>query len=191
METTIYLMRHAQTLPSPAQENDGWRLSAKGLEQASAVVPFLKEIGVEAAYSSPLERATQTLSIFNTATGIDVQPHEGLTEHEIAKRYLPPAEFQSETKAYWDDLDYAHADCESARDCQERMLKALEEMAEKHAGGKVLACSHLQPIALVLRHFDDKFTFEDWANVRMPEIFKLIYTGNQGTWDRTFTSPDF
>ena len=191
METTIYLMRHAQTLPSPAQENDRWRLSAKGIEQASAMVPFLKEIGVQGVYTSPLERAEQTLGIFQAATGLPMQTHDGLIEHEIAKTYLPPAEFQQETRNYWDDADYAHADCESARECTDRMLNALSEIAAENEGETVLACSHLQPIALVLRHFDDKFTFEDWSNIRMPEIFKLIYTGNQGTWDRTFTSPDF
>jgi hypothetical protein len=59
--TTIYLVRHAESQPSGDVPEAAWPLSPRGLEQAQALVPVMRELGIIAIYASPYVRALHTV----------------------------------------------------------------------------------------------------------------------------------
>ncbi len=63
METTIYLIRHAQTECNASGRFQGWadiELNNCGLDQAESLAFRLKRIPMDAIFTSPLKRASVT-----------------------------------------------------------------------------------------------------------------------------------
>ena len=59
--TRLYLVRHAESAPSPDLPEPEWPLSDDGRVQAEALVPTLAKLDISAAYSSPYPRAVDTV----------------------------------------------------------------------------------------------------------------------------------
>jgi broad specificity phosphatase PhoE len=53
MSTVLYLVRHAESLPSDELPEPQWPLSERGRRQAEALREVLNGLGVGAIYSSP------------------------------------------------------------------------------------------------------------------------------------------
>lgn len=69
--TTIYFVRHAE--PNYDNHDDLTReLTTKGLEDAKKVTGFLKDKGIQVAYSSPYKRAIDTIQDFTKAAGLKI-----------------------------------------------------------------------------------------------------------------------
>ena len=65
MPTTIYLLRHAHTTPSPRYAPDfDWPLDVHGRRQAEQLVPFLSELAIDAVLSSSQKRMVETVKPF-------------------------------------------------------------------------------------------------------------------------------
>ncbi|MET0843956.1 MAG: histidine phosphatase family protein [Mycetocola sp.] len=78
------LIRHGETLSNLTGALDtaapGAPLTARGLAQAAALGPALREEGVVAIYSSPLLRAKITADTLAEALGLEALVHPGLVE---------------------------------------------------------------------------------------------------------------
>ena len=107
---------------------------------------------VDAIYASPLERATTTAHLIAEETGIGpVVLLSGLMErHAGVWQGLTRAEIEQEFPGYldegrrppgWEDDDEVEA----------RVLGALEEIADEHPGGHVLAVAHAGVIYAIER----------------------------------------
>src|SRR4029078_5911277 len=78
--TTIYLVRHAESVPSPGVPEPEWPLSERGRSQAEALVHAMRELALHAIYSSPYPRALHTLLPLATALGKQVTVEHALHE---------------------------------------------------------------------------------------------------------------
>jgi len=147
----IYLLRHGET-----QYNaDGNRycgrtdieLTRAGIKQAQSVHHQLKNIQIDAVYSSPLMRASTTAEIVIGNTVVNTDPRlievdfgswEGKTKEEFI------AEDASLWEAWARDPENIRAGCtgETGREVIERVDSFYNEMLLKHENQTILVVGH-------------------------------------------------
>lgn len=146
MKTTIYLVRHGETIYNQTGIMQGWAdspLTAKGVRQAQAAGQYFRDRKIEfaAGYVSPLSRTQQT---FTAITNGQLAYHEaeGLKERSYGffdgKGVTLPRIL---SKLYPGDF-YAVTGGESDQAVSKRMYQALEQIAQKETGKTVLVVSH-------------------------------------------------
>lgn len=182
--TTVYLVRHAESLPAADVPEPEWPLSARGLEQAQALVPAMRELGIHAIYSSPYPRAFATLAPLARALGKEISVVESLHERVLARRNLSRDEYWATLQRSWADPDFALPDGESNHQCARRMASAVSELAARHAGETIALASHGNALALFLRTLDPSFGFEAWREMRNPDLFRVVFEPDSPTWSR-------
>jgi 2,3-bisphosphoglycerate-dependent phosphoglycerate mutase len=186
--TTIYLVRHAQSLPLAHQPEPDWVLSPVGETQARALPCILAGLGVGRAYTSPYVRCRQTLEPFASRAGTELLVHEGLRERRIAAQWLP--DFRDVWQRSWADFSYALEGGESSWACRTRIAAALQEIAVRHPDETIAAASHGNAIGLFLHALDPSFGIEAASALRTPEIVKVVHSGAEFRWDKSFRPGD-
>jgi probable phosphoglycerate mutase len=158
--TVVYLIRHGQNDYVRQGKLAGWlpgvHLDDVGREQAARVAETLKSSKLQAVYSSPLERATETAEPIAAAQGLKVDSLAGLGEINIGswqglsiraarRRKLWPTIQQRPSLARFPEG-------ESFLEAQSRIVETLEAIRTKHSGS--IACvSHADPIKLAIAHY--------------------------------------
>jgi len=160
--TQLIIARHGETDWNVGEVFRGRldvELNQTGLTQAEALGQHLADFSVEAVYSSPLKRALDTarsvaahhgleVSVARGLTDFNYGAWQGLTHHEVKKRY-------AELYHRW--LAEPHLvtmpDGESLDDVAERARQVVENVVDSHEGtvvlvshrvvNKVLICSLL------------------------------------------------
>ena len=148
----VYLVRHGRTVMNAEVRFRGRRdvpLDEVGQREALEAARNLKDVGLTAVYSSPLERARDVGRAIVGACqlpevvdqdgliNVDYGRWEGLTKEECTE--LDPAEF----RAYAEDpLNAVCPDGEALAGAADRVVAALIEIAAKHPGESVAAVTH-------------------------------------------------
>ena len=162
-ETRIVLVRHGQT---EFNREDRWQgsgsdvpLNDAGRAEALQLAAALAERyagRVAAVYTSNLERARETARIVADRLGVEVVDEpalrelshgrwEGLTHEEVLTRWPKEhAEYQA------DPYHVRRGGGDSYQDLEARVWPALERLAERHRGERIVAVSHGGPIRLAL-----------------------------------------
>jgi 2,3-bisphosphoglycerate-dependent phosphoglycerate mutase len=159
-ETKLWLVRHGETdwnAGSRLQGTIDIPLNVKGCEQAKLVADRLAILSCAVIYSSPLKRAFQTALPLSERLGLAVQTladmaernyggFEGKTPDQIAAQ--DPEGFQR-----WQSRDphFAPANGESLVQFNERVSKALNELARLHPGKTVVIFTHGGVLDIVYR----------------------------------------
>ena len=147
----VYLLRHGQT-PYNADGNrycgrTALALTDKGVEQAKAVHQRLKDLRLDAVYSSPLYRARRTAEL---ATGREtVHTDQRLIEIDFGSwEHKTREEFVAEDPASWtnwmEDPEHTRAGNtgESGQEVIARLDAFFDEMLIKHPGQTILIAGH-------------------------------------------------
>jgi broad specificity phosphatase PhoE len=134
--TTLLLVRHGETdwnAEGRLQGHTDRPLSDFGRRQAQQLAADLEGEGLEAIYSSDLARARQTAEIVGERLGLPVVLDPDLREkHWGTWEGLTPVER--------DRVEFVG---ESTPEHEERTLRALQRIAERHPGdGRVLVVTH-------------------------------------------------
>lgn len=155
MATKIYLIRHGE---SQANQKDVFLghtdldLTEKGLQQAIKTAEYLKDIPVDAIYSSDLLRAYHTALCTARVKGLDVVKDKELREIYAGdwenKSFLELFEQFKETFSLWvTDIGNAYCDHgETVQELQKRFLSAVERLAKENDGKTILIFTHATPI---------------------------------------------
>jgi len=159
METTVYVLRHAQPSAGDMPNRDR-PLTDFGHAQAEALVPYLSTLQFTAVYTSPFVRAVQTIRPFCQASGISAIEREDLRESG-ADELLPQV--------------------------RERMVGAVQSIVDAHPGDRVLVCTHGGNIWGLISHFDSSFDYDDYRQIRSPDLKRFLYTVRDSRWDEEFT----
>jgi broad specificity phosphatase PhoE len=148
----IHLLRHGQTVGNPDVRFRGLRelpLSRTGRREALAAARALADSRVEAVYASPLGRALEVGTAIAAAAGLDdVIEHDGLLNLDYGRwEGLTRDECRQVDAEAWQRYltDPEHAHCpsgESLAAAADRVVRALAELGERHAGATVAAVSH-------------------------------------------------
>jgi phosphoserine phosphatase len=154
--TTILIARHGQ---SDWNQEKRWQghadrpLTERGREQAQALADRVAHIELDAVYSSDLQRARDTAAVVAESQGlelrqlpelreVDVGSWSGLTRAEAEDRF--PEGFTR-----WRDGYPGWKDGETYEAMTDRALRAVDEIAAEHEGGRVLVVSHGGPIRAI------------------------------------------
>ena len=152
MKTTLYLVRHGQSVANMEKRALGVResdLSALGYRQAAATFEYMKDVHLDAVYSSPLRRAYLTALPHAEHRGLAVQCVDALHEidhglwEEMSHEDIIHRWPYSFTEMWEGNFGVATAPGgEYVQDAATRVLNALAEIAKKHPGQAVLVGGH-------------------------------------------------
>ena len=103
----LVFVRHGQ--PERIVRSDGQPadppLSEVGRQQAAEVAVWLREIGVDALYTSPMRRASQTASAIGDQTSLVPTVREGLSEFDRdSSAYIPMEVLKATDRERWNEL---------------------------------------------------------------------------------------
>ncbi|MEQ4519767.1 MSMEG_4193 family putative phosphomutase [Pseudarthrobacter sp. B907] len=157
--TLLLLVRHGETpttglvLPGRAP---GLHLSERGRAQAERLSERLSGLGVDALYSSPLERACETAEPTAVRTGLAVKHDDGLVECDFGE-WTGSAIVDLASLPEWQTVQHSPSafrfpDGESFPEMQARIVGAMEALCAAHAGGVVVCFSHADPIKAAVAH---------------------------------------
>ncbi len=184
--TTLYLVRHAQSQPSPEGPEPDWPLSALGTEQARGLAPILAGLGIATVYCSPYRRCRDTLEPFASQSGLEILLEPGLRERRIAPTWQ--RDFRQLWQRSWEDLSYALEGGESSLACKARIASTVESIAGRHEGETLALGSHGNAIALFLHHVDPSVGIREASAIRTPEIVRVTRSQGAFRWDRSFSA---
>jgi probable phosphoglycerate mutase len=152
--TEIHLVRHADAVPDEDAAGAAYdaydlhALSARGRAQAEATAERFAALGIVAVYASPIRRALETALAIAARTGIgDVATERDLREVEIGtleagemtmRARLEQLAIIAIRDGSWDAI----AGTEPSAAVRARMSGALDAIAARHAGERVVAVSH-------------------------------------------------
>jgi len=149
----LLLVRHGETEWNRHRRIQGCRsntqLDEVGYGQADKIAALLKQQGIDAIYSSPLKRATNTAQAIAAACGLQVRTMpelqeidagelDGLSERDMSQGYLA---FWSEWRK--GDPSLRLPGGESLEDLRRRAWWALDRILERHSDGTVAVVGHL------------------------------------------------
>ncbi|MHB0912811.1 MAG: alpha-ribazole phosphatase [Armatimonadota bacterium] len=157
----IILVRHGETVfnrDSRYQGHMDSELSPRGREQAEAAAERLSGEKIDAVYSSDLSRARETAEAIAARHGLPVTTDpalrecsfgdwEGLTVREITERY--PELYASYRR---DSLTHRAPGGERLEELSERVVRAVEAIAESHPDETVAVVVHGGPIRAFVCH---------------------------------------
>lgn len=155
--TELILARHGETEWNRAGRFQGHAdppLNDLGRAQASGLAVELGSGRITALSSSPLRRALETAETIGAALGlapvtlealreVDVGSWQGLTRAEVEARF--PEQYRR-----WLDHEQGWDDGETYEEMGARVVPALQELARRHPGERVLAVTHGGPIRAAL-----------------------------------------
>ncbi len=157
--TLLLLVRHGETpttgtvLPGRAP---GLHLSDRGRVQAERVADRLAGLSVNAIYSSPLERASETAEPAAARTGLAVNRDDGLLECDFGD-WTGAAIADLAALPEWQTVQHSPSEFrfpngESFPEMQARIVGALQALRTDHAGSVVVCFSHADPIKAAVAH---------------------------------------
>lgn len=203
MITTIYLIRHSETIPkniinhfdnnNNLQElNEKLILSIKGetLAQKLSESPELQNI--DFLYSSNFVRAISTAKYIANKNQLTININNNFNERNYGNPKLEEKTIDFWIKQYLQPT-YKNNNGESQIEVRQRMLNGLNDILKAHQGKRIVIISHATAISFLLlnwcqlkdinkdkkRHitFNNKTIINDKIN--SPEIFKLIFKENK------------
>ena len=159
MKTTIYLIRHAESIANESGLYGGttdYPLSKRGLAQAEALATRLSGIEFDAIYSSPLTRAKQTITPLAKNLGKEIieEPNlkeifvgewEGIMWSELEIKYPKETRFIRETEWHTGMKGQEETDIVA-----KRMLEVITRISKENPGKTIVATSHIQAIRAFL-----------------------------------------
>lgn len=158
---TILLIRHGENDWVKEGRLAGWlpgvHLNQVGREQAAAAAERIAALPIEALYSSPVERCTETATIIADHLGLAVNPLDEVGEVRYGewegKRLKDLAK-----DPLWRTVQFAPSRMtfpggESLRAVQARAVEAIERLHSQHEKAYVVVVSHADVIKLVVAHF--------------------------------------
>jgi len=151
MTTRLILIRHGES-----EDNFNWiyqgngpgsGLTERGVKQAEAVALRLRDVKINAVYSSPKKRVIQTAEIINRYHNLKITFEDGLRDRESGildgkiKTSLPP-ELMKLTENIKTDENLRIPGGESFKDVKIRVRKAVDKIVKENKDKTVLIVSH-------------------------------------------------
>lgn len=160
--TLLFLIRHAQNEWVRTGRLAGWtpgvHLNEEGQQQAEALGERLATAKLQAVYSSPLERAVETAqAVLKHYPDMELQISEGVGEVRFGK-WTGERLRKLRRKRLWNAVQHYPSGArfpegETIREMQNRVIDALEDIAQQHPGGRVAVVSHSDVIKAVVAHY--------------------------------------
>ncbi len=157
----VLLVRHGQNEWVSKNRLAGWtpgvHLDERGKEEIRLLAERLAQLPIQAIYSSPLERCTETAEAIAIPHGLQILEREDLGEVRYGKWEGKKIKKLAKKRSWYAVQHYPSRfrfpGGEMLREVQQRAVKAIEELVELHEKEMIVAVSHADVIKLVLAHY--------------------------------------
>lgn len=161
MKTTIYLVRHGQSVGNLKDQFMGHTdtpLTELGLQQAEMAAAYLEDIPIDAIYSSDLQRAYLTACATAKRKNMPVIKTKNM--REIYGGAWETVEFSRLITEFPEDFSTWHHDFKNCRctggesvlEMQSRIVAEVKRIAEENPGKAVAIFCHATPIRVFRIH---------------------------------------
>jgi probable phosphomutase (TIGR03848 family) len=158
--TTFFLVRHGVTAHT-GQRLSGWlpdiHLTELGVAQAEAVAEFLSDVGLDAVYSSPIERSMETAAPIARRQNLKIQRRRRLGEVEFGRwtnrsfATLRRTKLWARVQRFPSGIRFPGG--ETFVEVQRRAVEELEALKEAHPKQALCCVSHADVIKLIAAHY--------------------------------------
>ena len=170
MNNTYYFIRHAHSNYTPDEINRP--LSDKGLESLEKL-DFLADKPITAIYSSPYQRAIQTVEPLAQSLKLAIQTDKRLIERKLSSQAIADQDFEEAFMQLWSRPTFSLVGGESNQQAQQRALALLHELESKHRNEEIIISSHGNLICILLSAFDPSIDYNFWCGLSMPDVLVL------------------
>ena len=162
--TLIIFVRHGKT-PTTGTKLPGrapnLHLSDEGKSQAEMIAKEIENSsssflgkGVSAIYASPMERTQETARPIAKALNLRVRTLKGLNECDFGdwtgRRLRDLSKLKSWSTVQKKPSSFRFPNGESFTEMQNRMLRTVDKIRERHPGETIVCVSHADPIKAIL-----------------------------------------
>ena len=179
--TKLILIRHGESLGNKQNiflGHEDMDLSPKGYKQAALAAEALKNIHIDAIYSSDLQRAYHTAQPTAASHGLDVIRDNHLREINAGDwdgMGFEELKYKADYKLWLSDVGHAHCTGgESVAELWERIHSCIRTIAEENDGKTVLIATHATPIRTLVTGWSGK-TIDDMKDVPWVGNASLTY----------------
>lgn len=175
----IYLIRHCEAEGQPAEA----LLTEAGNNQAIQLAEFLSPYKIDRIISSPFKRAIQSIQPLARQKNIEVESNSRLSERVLSSENLP--DWFEKLRATFEEMELKFEGGESSQEAMNRIVEVVEAVFNSEAKNSIIV-THGNLMALLLKHYNDEFGFNDWINLSNPDVFQLTYEFNKVTFKRVW-----
>ena len=189
METVIYCIRHAHSLPTAYSDRADWfdcPLSERGENQARHLADIIFTLNIAHVISSPYIRCIHTIQPFIETYNIPMTIHNDLREKHISQSFIE-ASYEIWVKS-WEDFHFKIPGCESSCEAQDRFVKSVKEISFMHQGKTLAVITHGDVLGLFLNYIDALNHMEKAEKMRNPDILRVVHRASRFLWDRDFSA---
>jgi len=166
----IILIRHSHTVVEPEKYNPLWKLSEKGVEQASALAKHSHVQEIEVLYTSNQLKALHTGVLVAEEFGVFVKVRENLTELTSLTNDWK-ADYDGFIHDIYSGTILRHGDGESLAEATERFTKAVADIVTIEQDKEVVGIvAHGNILSLFASQYEDRTALEIHHVIRMPDI---------------------
>lgn len=172
--TTIYFVRHCESVKTGSDQERG--LTEAGQLQAQKLVGFFEAIPIDAIYSSPMQRAMDSVRPLAEQRGLPI--YEAAFQERCFQETderISPERLEELLKRSFQNDDYAQKGGESNQIARNRALVAIDQLLKTHPHHRVVVATHGLVLALVLEHYTGR-PANEWLNTMgSPAIHQLTF----------------
>lgn len=176
--TNIYMVRHAHSSYVPGQERTRG-LSEKGMLDTLLIADILMKENIDHVYSSPYQRAILTVAEFAKRIQKEIIVEENFRERRVSEyEFVSNEEVMDAIRSLYKEPELTMPGGESNQIAQDRGIRALKNVINKHKGEAVAIGIHGNIMTIIMNYFDSRYDFEFWKSTTMPDIYKMSFDGD-------------
>ncbi len=175
--TTIYFVRHCQ--PNFDNKDDRTReLTKKGLDDRESITAFLEDKNIDIIYSSPYKRCLDTIKPFAETLRLPINQIENLKERNIGKWV---ENFNDYAIKQWNDFNYKIENGESLLEVQNRNIKEISSILQKHSGKNIVISTHGTSFSTIVNYYNNNYNYDSFLKIKsiMPFIACLKFNNEE------------
>lgn len=175
----IYLIRHCSAKgQEPLAE-----LTDEGSKQAVRLAEALEHKQIEVVISSPYQRAIDTIRPYCERHHLTLQTDDRLKERVLSSENL--SDWMDKLKDTYSNLDLKYEGGESSNEAMSRGVAVFHELLDRPEQNIVLV-THGALMSLILKHFDRSIGFEEWKDLKNPDIYHIKIDNSFAELNRIF-----
>jgi 2,3-bisphosphoglycerate-dependent phosphoglycerate mutase len=177
MSQVLFLIRHCH---AAGQERDA-PLTQSGRQQAIALADRLCRLPIARIISSPFVRGRESIRPLAERLGLPIEDDGRLVERVLSSAQMD--EWRERLAATFEDLDLCFEGGESSRTAMVRGVAVIND-AIGQSGEPIVIVTHGNLMTLILKHFDERFGYEAWENLRNPDVYCIKFNSDGAVVER-------
>ncbi|KOP29318.1 hypothetical protein ADM98_10560 [Exiguobacterium sp. BMC-KP] len=171
---TIYFVRHCESVKTGSDRERG--LTDAGQLQAQELVAFFEAIPIDAIYSSPMRRASDSVRPLANQRNMQIMtvPFQERLFQPLDER-LTSERLEEVLSQSFLDVDYSEVGGESNRMALGRAVVAIKKLRDTHPNQQVVVATHGLVLSLVLGRYTRRAANEWLDAMTSPAIHQLTF----------------